>query len=141
MNGLITSVFDCCVIEFNKIHNQKGNITTVEEGQLLFMVKRVYYLYDVPAGAYRGAHAHINQQSLIVAIGGSFDVRLDDGLMKKTVFLNNPNYGLYIPSGIWVEIMNFSSGATSLSIGSTKYDANDYIRDYDEFLSFKSHTI
>ncbi len=137
MIGSTTSVFNCSVYELRKIHNRAGNLTFVEEKELPFPVKRVYYLFDVPGGADRGAHAHREMHHLMIAVGGSFDVVLDDGFRKRIVFLNNPRFGLHILPGIWLEVINFSSGATSLNIVSTKYDPDDYIRDYQDFLSLK----
>jgi len=101
-------------------------------------VKRVYYLYDVPGGSERGGHAHIALHQLIVAPSGSFDVILDDGKNKKTIQLNRPNFGLLVVPGIWREIVNFSSGAICLVLASQKYSAEDYLRDYNEFLQWKS---
>ena len=133
-----SSIFNCCVVELNKIHDRAGNITVIEAWQLPFAFKRIYYLYDVPGGADRGGHAHKEMHHLMVAASGSYDVILDDGVNKKVVELNRPNYGLHIPPGIWVELINFSSGAISLNIVSTKYSESDYIRDYQEFLMIKN---
>ncbi|PRY53674.1 WxcM-like protein [Arcticibacter pallidicorallinus] len=128
------SVFNCNVIELNKIHNRAGNITVVENHvNIPFDVKRVYYLYDVPGGETRGGHAHYHLQQLIVAASGSFDVILDDGRAKRTVSLNRPNFGLYVTPGIWRELVNFSSGAVLLVLASMRYDERDYIRDYAEY--------
>jgi dTDP-4-dehydrorhamnose 3,5-epimerase-like enzyme len=134
-----SSIYDCCIIELNKIHNKSGNITVVDAGiDLPFIVKRVFYLYDVPGGSLRGGHAHKELHHFIVAAGGCFDVVLDDCKSKKIVELNRPYYGLYIPPGIWVELINFSSGATSLNLVSDKYIEADYLRDYTQFLKFKN---
>lgn len=132
-----SSVFNCNVIELPKIHNRAGNITVVENGnQIPFDVKRVYYLYDVPGGETRGGHAHKALYQLIVAASGSFDVTLDDGKIKRCVTLNRPNYGLYVTPGIWRELVNFSSGAVLMVLASMTYSERDYIRSYDEFLSY-----
>lgn len=134
-----SSIYNCNVIELNKIHNRAGNITIIEGNEYIpFDVKRIYYLYDVPGGAERGGHAHKELQQLIVAASGSFDVVIDDGKIKKIVHLNHPNYGLVVVPGIWRELVNFSSGAILLVLASTIYDEKDYIRDYDEFKSYKS---
>ena len=134
-----STIYNCVVIELNKIHNKAGNITVVERNlHLPFDVKRVYYLYDVPGGGLRGGHAHKQLHQLIVAASGCFDVVLDDGINKKVVQLNRPYYGLLIVPGIWRELMNFSSGAISLVLASEKYDKDDYIRDYKEFKEFKT---
>lgn len=134
-----SSVYDCCIIELNKVHNRSGNITVIEGNKdIPFGVERIYYLYDVPGGAERGGHAHKDLQQIIVAAGGCFDVLLDDGKNRKVVELNRPYYGLYIVPGIWREIINFSSGATCLVLASHKYDKEDYIRDYNQFTEFKN---
>ena len=136
MNDL-TSIFNCSMIEFKKIHDRAGSLTVVEDGQLPFPLKRIYYLYDVPSGADRGGHAHKVMHHFMVAASGAFHVVLDDGKNKKVIELNRPNYGLHIPPGIWVELINFSSGAISLNIVSTNYDESDYMRDYQAFLLSK----
>jgi len=126
-------------VELIKIHNPAGNITIVQNGDFLpFDIKRVYYLYDVPGGSERGGHAHKELHQLIVAASGSFDVILDDGRKRKIVTLNRPNYGLIIVPGIWREIINFSSGGICLVLASEKYDPDDYIRRYKDFLMWKS---
>lgn len=130
-----TTVYDCCIIKLTKIHDRAGNITVVEENvDLPFPVKRVYYLYDVPSGADRGGHAHKELHHFMVAASGAFDVIVDDGRNKKIVELNRPDYGLYIPPGIWVELINFSAGAISLNLVSDYFSEEDYIREYDDFL-------
>ncbi len=135
-----TTVYDCNIIEIGKHHNSKGNITVVENGITIpFNVKRVYYLYDVPGGESRGAHAHRELEQLVVAASGSFDVVLDDGNVKRTVALNRPYQGLLIVPGIWRELNNFSSGSVCLVLASLLYDEADYIRDYNEFLLYYKH--
>ena len=132
MNDLST-IYDCGVIELNKVADRAGNITFVESNvQMPFEIKRVYYLYDVPGGAERGGHAHINIYRFLIAASGCFDVILDDGKCKKVVELNRPYYGLLIYPGIWAELINFSSGGICLVLASEKYDPDDYIRDYDK---------
>lgn len=134
-----STVYNCSVIELNKIHNRAGNITAIEgKLDIPFDVKRVYYLYDVPGGAERGGHAHKELQQLIVAASGCFDVVLDDGKNRKVVELNRPYYGLLVVSGIWRELINFSSGAICLVLASHKYDKNDYFREYNNFITFKN---
>lgn len=134
-----SSVYDCAVLPLSKIHNLAGNITIVEgETHLPFDVKRIYYLYDIPAGEDRGGHAHKALRQLIVAVSGAFDVLLDDGVNKKVVALNRPDYGLLVVPGIWRELMEFSSGAICLVLASEGYDEEDYIREYDEFLEMKN---
>lgn len=128
------SIYNCNVIELAKVHNRAGNITAVNgELDVPFDIKRVYYLYDVPGGETRGGHAHKELQQLIVAASGSFDVILDDGISKKTISLNRPNFGLYVTPLIWRELVNFSSGAVLLVLASMKYTENDYIRDYSSY--------
>jgi len=125
-------------VELTKIHNPAGNITIIQNGEHQpFNVKRVYYLYDVPGGSERGGHAHKNLHQLIVAASGAFDVIIDDGVTKKIVELNRPYYGLLIVPGIWREIVNFSSGAICLVLASEKYSADDYVRDYSEYVKMK----
>jgi hypothetical protein len=132
------TVFDCNIIHLQKIHNRSGNITPVENYlHIPFAVKRVYYLYDVPGGESRAAHGHKVLEQLIIAASGSFDITIDDGMSKKTVQLNRPDYGLHIKPGIWRDISNFSSGAICLVLASLKYDENDYLRDYIEFKNYK----
>lgn len=134
-----TSAYDCSIIEFNKHHSdRKGNLSVVENNNSVpFDVKRIYYLYDVPGGASRGAHAHKNLCQLIVAVSGSFNVTLDDGNIKRTFMLNRPYQGLLVVPGIWRDLYDFSSGAVCMVLASEKYDASDYIREYDCFLKFK----
>ncbi|TFF35528.1 sugar 3,4-ketoisomerase [Mucilaginibacter psychrotolerans] len=133
------SIYNCNVIELPKIHNRAGNITPVNNyTDIPFHVKRVYYLYDVPGGETRGGHGHKQLHQVIIAASGSFDVMLDDGHIKKLVTLNRPNYALLIVPGIWRDLLNFSSGAVLLVLASETYDENDYLRDYNEFLEFKS---
>ena len=133
-----TTVFDCSLITLAKNHKDKGNLTVVEADSTLPMdIKRVYYLYDIPGGESRGAHAHRNLFQFLIAASGSFDVTLDDGKLKKTVHLNRPYQGLFIKPGIWRDLTNFSSGAVCLVLASEKYDEGDYIRDYNEFLEYK----
>lgn len=130
------SVFDCSIIQLDKHHSdRKGNLSVVENGITLpFDVKRVYYIYDVPGGESRGAHAHKALSQLIVAASGSFCVTLDDGRAKQTFFLNRPYQGLYVKPGIWRDLTDFSSGAVCMVLASEKYSKEDYIRDYDEYL-------
>ncbi len=132
------TVFDCAMLELPRINNRSGNITAIQNKQEIpFNIKRIFYLYDIPGGESRGAHAHKECHQFLVAASGSFEVQLDDGKVKKTVMLNQPFRGLHIPPGIWASEVNFSSGAICLVLASHKYDENDYIRDYEEFLKFK----
>lgn len=121
------------IIDIPKIKDRRGNIAVIEKDSIPFAIKRVYYLYDVPSDAYRGGHAHTKQQSFLIALSGSFEVILDDGLKRERIMLNKPDKGLLIPTGIWREIENFSSGAICLVLASTDFNENEYIRDYQDF--------
>jgi hypothetical protein len=132
------TVNDCSIIVVPKINNRAGNISVIEGiKNLPFRPVRLFYIYDIPAGEARGAHSHKECSQFIVAASGGFEVALDDGTNKKTVSLNRPFYGLYIPPGIWAHEFNFSSGAICLVLTSEKFDEKDYIRDYNEYLKFK----
>lgn len=133
------NVFDCTMVELDRHHSErKGNLSVVENGQTLpFDVKRVYYLYDVPGGENRGAHAHKELSQLIIAASGSFTVTLDDGKCKRSFFLNRPYQGLYVKPGMWRDLEDFSSGAVCMVLASDVYMKEDYIRDYQVFLEFR----
>lgn len=133
------SVFDCTMVELDRHHSDRnGNLTVVENGTTLpFDIKRVYYIYDVPGGESRGAHAHRELEQLIVAASGSFTVTLDDGKSKRSFFLNRPYQGLYVKPGLWRDLVDFSSGAVAMVLASDVYKKEDYIRDYNEFLEFR----
>ena len=122
------------LINIPKIEDPRGNLSVIEQEVVPFDIKRVYYLYDVPAGAERGGHAHKKLQQFLVALSGSFDVLLNDGKVEKTVTLNKPFEGLLITNGIWRELKNFSSGAVCLVVASEVYEEADYIRDFEDFL-------
>ena len=134
------SVFDCSMIELDKHHSdRKGNLTVVENGKTLpFDVKRVYYLYDIPGGESRGSHAHKELSQLIIAVSGSFRVTLDDGNVKRSFILNRPYQGLYVKPGIWRDLDDFSAGAVCMVLASDVYKKEDYIRSYEEFISFRN---
>jgi hypothetical protein len=128
------TVFDCTLIQLEKNHRIAGNITAIEnQKDIPFDIKRIYYLYDVPGGESRGGHAHKELQQLIIAASGSFDLIIDDGNVKRTFHLSRPNIGVYMPSGLWRELDNFSSGSICLVLASLEYSEDDYIRDYNEF--------
>lgn len=134
------TVFDAHIIDIPKIHNEAGNISVIDNhlGILPFDIKRVYYLYDIPGGEERGGHAHKELQQLIIAACGSFDLILDDGMSKRKFHLNRPNVGVYVPSGLWRELKDFSSGAICLVLASHTYDEYDYFREFKLFESWKS---
>jgi WxcM-like protein len=128
------SVDDCRLLDLPVIHNPQGNLTFIEgEQHVPFDIARVYYLYDVPGGATRGGHAHRQLRQLLIAMSGSFEVVLDDGAKRRSVRLNRPYVGLYMPTMIWRELVDFSSGAVCMVLASAPYEEADYIRDYDEF--------
>lgn len=124
------------LIDLPKIADNRGNLTFIEGYRHVpFDVRRVYYLYDVPAGATRGGHAHKQLEQFIIAASGSFTVVIDDGFVRRKFFLNRPHYGLYVPKMVWRELEDFSSGSICLVIASAEYDESDYYRDYDEFVA------
>lgn len=125
------------IISIPKIQEPRGNLSVIESDVIPFEIKRVYYLYDVPAGAERGGHAHKNLKQFLIALSGSFDVVLNDGQNQQLITLNKPYEGLLINQGIWRELNNFSSGSVCLVIASAGYDEGDYIREFDEFLKYK----
>ena len=125
------------IIDIPKIEDPRGNLSVVEKDCLPFDIKRVYYLYDVPSNAYRGGHAHKEQLEVLIALSGSFTVVLDDGKEKQRIILNKPNKGLLIPTGIWRELEDFSSGSVCLVLASDEFLESDYIRDYDQFKIYK----
>ena len=130
-------VSDCAIIQLGKIEDDRGNLTVVQsEGTVPFDIQRVFYIYDIPGGEARGAHAHKTCHQFLVAASGSFEVALDDGTEQRTVILNRTVMGLHIPPGIWAAEQEFSSGAVCLVLASEAYDETDYIRDYQAFLDF-----
>lgn len=129
------SIRDCKKINLKKISDPRGNLTVVESlKDIPFEIKRIYYIYDVPADSSRGGHAHKTLEQVMIALSGSFDVILDDGFNRKRITLNRPYIGLYISKMIWSEMNNFSSGSVCLVIASDYYKEDDYIRDYNEFI-------
>ncbi|KAB1155806.1 sugar 3,4-ketoisomerase [Flavobacterium luteum] len=130
---------DCHTIVLPKIGNRNGHITAINNNiEIPFAVRRVFYLYDIQGGDSRGAHAHKECHQFLVAASGSFEVLLDDGISKHKVLLNLPDVGLHIPPGIWASEMNFSSGAICLVLASHDFNEEDYIRDYNNYLEWKS---
>lgn len=135
-----TTIYDCSIINLPKIgEDMRGSLSFVEaERHVPFAIERAYYLYDVPGGVERGGHAHKELQQLIVALSGSFEVRLDDGRQRRSVTLDRPYNGLYIPTMIWRELVNFSSGAVLFVLASNVYSEDDYYREYAEFVAAKT---
>jgi len=132
------SINDCKVMDLGQIGDRNGHITVVtNNSEIPFAVKRVFYLYDIPGGESRGAHAHKECHQFLVAVSGAFEVVLDDGKNKHTVQLNNPKTGLHIVPGIWASEVNFSSGSVCLVLASQEYTETDYIRNYDDYLKLK----
>lgn len=126
------------LINLPKIEDPRGNLSFIEEEKHVpFKIERSYWIYDVPGGQTRGGHAFKEQQELIVALSGSFDVVIDDGTNKQTFSLNRSYYGLYIPAGLWRQMQNFSTNSLALVLSSTPFSENDYIRDYQQFLNYK----
>lgn len=129
------SLKNCRLIELPKIRDSRGNLSYIEGGvHIPFQVARVYYLYDIPGGADRGSHAHKNLNQLIIAVTGSFDVHLDDGRQKKVINLNRSHVGLHMVPMIWRYLDNFSSGAVCMVLASERFNEEDYLRDYSEFI-------
>lgn len=132
-----TNANECRIIDIRRYSDTRGYLSVIEGGfDIPFEIKRIYYLYMVPEVA-RGAHAHKELQQLLIATSGSVEVIIDDGTDKKSFMLDRPWKGLYIPSGLWRDLENFSGGAVLLCLASEKYDTEDYIRDYQEFLNYK----
>lgn len=130
------SIENCKLIDLPKITDPRGNLSVIEGGvQIPFDIKRVFYLYDVPTGADRGAHAHKALHQFLICLSGSFDVSIDDGFEKETIHLNRPWQGLHIPPMIWAAEINFDPGSVCLVMASDRYDESDYYRNYDDFLS------
>ena len=132
------TIEDVRIIELPRFLDARGNLSFAEQmNHIPFEIKRTYWIYDVPGGEERGGHAFKGNQEFIVALSGSFDVVVDDGINKKTISLNRSYYGLYIPQGLWRTIENFSTNSLALEFGSLHYDEADYIYDYDEYLRFR----
>ena len=125
---------DVKMVELPIFLDERGNLSVVEQFKNVpFKIERVYWIYDVPGGEYRGGHAYKENEELIVALSGSFDVVLDDGKEQKRYPLNRSYYGLYVPKGLWREMDNFSTNSLALVLASKKFDVNDYMRNYEEF--------
>ena len=135
----LPTVYDCSLIYLSQLGDRQGHITVVNNSEEIpFSVKRVFYLYDIPGGESRGAHAHKECHQFLIAASGAFEVLLDDGKTQRVVNLNRPTHGLHIPPGIWASEVNFSSGSICLVLASHLYDESDYIRQYDYYLKFRA---
>jgi len=136
------TVYECSLLHLSQIGDRNGHITAVNNSEEIpFATKRIFYLYDIPGGESRGAHAHKECCQFLVAASGSFDVLLDDGKTKRQVLLNRPDLGLYIPPGIWASEINFSSGSICLVLASHEYDELDYIREYEYYKKYINEAI
>lgn len=134
----MASVEDVRIIELPRFLDARGNLSFAENWkQIPFEIKRTYWIYDVPGGEDRGGHAFKENEEVVIALSGAFDVVVDDGTSRKTFSLNRSYYGLYIPAGLWRTMENLSTNSFALEFGSMHYDAGDYVRDYDEFLKQK----
>ena len=134
----MTTIEDIRLIELPKFLDARGNLSFVEQNNHIpFEIKRTYWIYDVPGGEDRGGHAFRENQEVVIALSGAFDVVVDDGASQKTFRLDRSYYGLYIPKGLWRTMENFSTNSFALEFGSVEYSADDYIRDYDEFIKLK----
>jgi hypothetical protein len=126
------------IIHLPKIVDPRGNLSFVEESEHVpFKIARTYWVYDVPGGQVRGGHAFKEQQELIIALSGSFDIIIDDGKTKKTFSLNRSYYGLYVPQGYWRQMTNFSTNSLAVIVASTSFAEEDYLRDYNDFIKNK----
>lgn len=127
------------MVNLPKIEDPRGNLSIIEETEHVpFKIERTYWIYDVPGGQVRGGHAFKEQQEFIVALSGSFDVIVDDGIEPKKYTLNRSYYGLYLPAGLWRQMQNFSTNSLAIVISSTHYNAADYIYEYKEFLNYRN---
>ena len=129
---------DVRIINLPKIEDTRGNLSFIEEeDHVPFKIKRTYWIYDVPGGQVRGGHAFREQQEFIVALSGSFDVVVDNGIEKQVYSLTRSYYGLYLPYGLWRHMENFSTNSLGIVLSSTLFSEKDYIRDYSDFLKYK----
>ncbi len=132
------SIEDVHIIDLPKIHDVRGNLSFVEGGSHVpFDIQRSYWIYDVPGGQVRGGHAFKRQNEFIIALSGSFDVVISDGINEKIIQLNRSYYGLYVPNGIWRRMENFSTNSLAICLADTLYTPTDYIRDWEDYLRFK----
>lgn len=133
------TVFDCSIIVLPQLGDRNGSITAINNSlEIPFEIRRIFYIYDIPGGEDRGAHAHKACHQFLIAASGSFEIELNDGITKRTMMLNRPYHGLHIPPGIWAAEKSFSSGSICLVLASAEYDELDYIRDYSKFKEWRS---
>ena len=134
------TVNDCKIIELPRFLDARGNLSFIEQNKHIpFEIKRTYWIYDVPGGESRGGHAFKMNEEFIVALSGAFDVVVDDGNQKKSFTLNRSYYGLYVPAGLWRTMENFSTNSLALELGSRHYEPDDYIHDYNQYLTIKQN--
>ena len=128
------------IINLPKFLDSRGNLSFIEqENHIPFAIRRIYWLYDIPGGECRGGHAYRENEEFIVALSGSFDIILDDGVARQVFTLNRSYYGLYVPKGLWREMANFSTNSVGLVLSSTKYEESDYVREYSEYIYLKKN--
>jgi hypothetical protein len=136
---MLPTVFDCSLLHLPRVSERSGSITPVTgTSEIPFEIKRVFYLYDIPGGESRGAHAHVQCHQFLIAASGAFEVLLDDGKVQRQVQLNRPYLGLHIPPGIWASEVNFSSGSVCLVLASHAYSEPDYLRSYPDFIRWRA---
>ena len=136
----MTSINDVHIINLPRIFDLRGNLTFIEEkNHIPFRIRRTYWIYDVPGGETRGGHAFKQQNEFIIALSGSFDVLVDDGKGEKLFSLTRSYYGLFIPAGLWRQMLNFSTNSVALVLSSTNHSESDYIRDYEFFKMSKAN--
>lgn len=134
-----STIDDVKIINLPKIEDPRGNLSFIEEeNHIPFKIDRTYWIYDVPGGQCHGGYAFKKQNEFIVALSGNFDIKIDDGRVRKTFSLNRSYYGLYLPSGIWRQFENFSTNSLALILSSNYFSEDNYIRDYQEFIKHKS---
>jgi len=138
MESLNSLLEDVKIIDLPKFEDLRGNLSFIEEfSHVPFKIERVYWIYDVPGGQYRGGHAFKKQIEFIVALSGSFDVIIDDGIQEQCYSMKRSYYGLYVPNGLWRKMENFSTNSLALVLSSTRFEEDDYIYEYSNFLSYK----
>jgi hypothetical protein len=134
----LPTVEDCTVLELPKIPDLRGNLSVVEAGRHIpFRIARTYWIYDVPGNATRGGHAYRELEEFMIALSGSFEVRLDDGRSIRSVRLNRSYYGLYVAPGVWRELLDFSTNSVCLVLAARSFEEHDYIREYDRYLEYR----